>query len=229
MATRLSVAALGLLLILALSGCGSDDKKATVEGAWEQYNSVQQILKSAYAAMHDVDSVHVLAQTESAAGETSLDLSLRRNGDCLGRAKLASWRAVADLVVLDGTAYVRGGQKFWRDNPAGTTYVDQWVSTEAPEIVATCNFSQVEDRFRVTIDDRVSTKRGTAEIGRTRTVRIGAPKPGGSVSMFVAVTEPHRVLRLELHSTDVDGFTEYTAFDEPFDVVAPTESTMLGG
>ena len=67
-----------------------------------------------FDTMLALESLHLTAEVKDETGTTLMDLSLRRDGACLGRLQIPGWTEPADFVVADGRDYVRGTAEFWR-------------------------------------------------------------------------------------------------------------------
>jgi hypothetical protein len=81
--------------------------------------------------------------------------------------------------------------------------------------------------FTRKIDQELASKDGVAEIGGTDTVKVSTPGPTGRLRAWVAVAEPHHVLRLTLTGGRDTGEIDLSAYDEEVEVVAPPAAEVV--
>ena len=228
---RRAVPAIFLALLPVLAGCGGDgDDPETPTGdeAYSRYHSAPRIMADGFDAMLGLESLHMVAETKGADGVTSMDLSLRRDGDCLGRLQIPGWTEPADFIVADGRDYVRGTAEFWEvagESDAAERYAGRWVTTG--ELASYCDFASRMAPFTREIDEELTSKDGVAEIDGTDTVKVSTPGPTGRLRAWVAVPEPHYVLRLTLSGGRDSGELELSAFDEAVEVEAPPAAEVV--
>lgn len=224
--------ALALALLAVLAGCGDDDDTAaapTPEASYAQYHSAPAIMADGFETMLALESVHMRAQITGEPGTTHLDLSLRSDGDCLGRLQLPEWTEPADFIVAEGRDYVRGTRAFWADSADGEAaadrYAGRWVTTG--ELASYCDFSGRMAPFTRTIDEQLTSKDGIAEIGGTDTVKVSTPLPTGRLRAWVEAAEPHHVIRLTLTGGRDTGELDLSAYDEDVEVAAPPADEVV--
>ena len=215
-----------LALLPVLTGCGDDDEKVpapSAEESYAQYHSAPAIMADGFETMLSLDSVHMQAEITGEAGTTLLDLSLRRDGDCLGRLQAPGWPEPADFLVVDGRDYVRGTRAFWSATEGGEAaadrYAGRWVTTG--DLASYCDFRTRMAPFTRTIDAELTSKDGVAEVGGAETVKVSTPVPTGRLRAWVDVTEPHHVVRLTLSGGRDTGELDLSAYDEDVEVAAP--------
>ena len=227
---RKALPAVVLALLPVLAGCGDGEDAETPEGeeAYAQYHSAPRIMADGFDAMLALDSLHLTAEVSDETGTTSMDLSLRRDGDCLGRLQIPGWTEPADFVVADGRDYVRGTAEFWAapgESDAAQRYAGRWVTTG--DLASYCDFASRLAPFTRPIDEELTSKDGVGEIDGTDVVKVSSPLPTGRLRAWVAVAEPHHVLRLTLSGGRDTGELELTAFDEAVEVEAPPASEVV--
>ncbi len=220
-----------IVLTLLLAGCGGDaDAPATPDPdeAYAQYHSAPVIMADGFDAMLGLDSLHLVAEVSAADGTTLMDLSLRRDGDCLGRLQIPGWTEPADFVVAGGRDYVRGTAEFWAasdDSSAAARYAGRWVTTG--ELASYCDFESRMAPFTRQIDQELTSKDGVTKINGSQVVKVSTPVPTGRLRAWVAVPEPHHVLRLTLSGGKHTGELELSAFGEVVEVTAPPAAEVV--
>lgn len=228
---RRAVPAIVLALLALLTGCGGDEddpETPTGEEAYADYHSAPRIMADGFEAMLGLDSLHLVAGIKGVDGVTSMDLSLRSDGDCLGRLQIPGWPEPADFIVAGGRDYVRGTAEFWEESgqaDAAERYAGRWVRTG--QLASYCDFESRMAPFTREIDEELTSKDGVAEVDGTDTVKVSSPGPTGRLRAWVAVAEPHYVLRLTLTGGRDTGELELSAFDEAVDVEAPPASEVV--
>jgi hypothetical protein len=221
-------AAAAAVLVLA-SGCGDGDDLDTPETkeAYAQYHSAPAIMADGFAAMLALDSVHLRAEIRDQDGTTTMDLSLRRDGDCIGRLQIPGWDEPADFVVAEGRDYVRGSASFWSasDDGAAERYADRWVTTG--DLASYCDFETRMAPFTRAIDAQLTSKDGGGEVDGAEVVRVSTPTGGGRLRAWVEVAEPHHVPRLELTGGQATGELALSGFDESVKVEPPPAGEVV--
>jgi hypothetical protein len=111
------------------------------------------------------------------------------------------------------------------ESDAAERYAGRWVTTG--ELASYCDFASRMAPFTREIDEELTSKDGISEIAGTDTVKVSSPGPTGRLRAWVAVPEPHYVLRLTLTGGRDTGELELSAFDEPVEVVAPPAAEVV--
>ena len=208
-----------LVLLPALAGCGDGDDpdQPRAEESYATYYSAPRIMGDGFEAALELDSVHLSSETRDEAGRTLMDISLRRDGDCLGRLQLPGWTEPADFVVAGGRDYVRGSPEFWGDD--AERYAGRWVTTG--ELASYCDWDARMAPFTRPIDEQLTSKDGLAEVDGVDTIEVSTPTTGGRLRAWVTVADPHHVVRLALTGGRATGQIELSAHDEPVEVTPP--------
>jgi hypothetical protein len=215
-----------LALLPVLVGCGDgDDPLATPTGAasYAMYHAAPRIMADGFEATLALDSVHLRSETHADGGVTLMDLSLSRDGDCIGRLQLPAWSEPADFLVLNGVDYVRGSAEFWGD--AAGQYADRWVTTG--DLASYCDFKERLTPFTRPIDEELTSRDGESQLDGQEVVRVSTPTQGGRLRAWVASADPHHVLRLELTGGPATGTIDLSAFDEPAEVPPPPAGEVV--
>ena len=225
-----STAGLAALALVA-AGCGGDDKVDTpdVDEAYAQYHSAPAIMADGFATMLALETVHVRAEIKEKGRSTLMDLSLRRDGDCLGTLQIPGWTEPADFVVADGLDYVRGSAEFWSAAPEGDAaaerYAGRWVTTG--DLASYCDFESRLAPFDRPIDEKLTSKDGLGDVDGADVVKVSTPTQGGRLRAWVEVAEPHHVPRLELTGGRATGELELSGFDDDVEVEAPPAGDVV--
>ncbi len=216
----IGLAALGLLV-----GCGDGDDSDPPETkeSYATYYSAPRIMADGFEATLDLESVHLGSETRDDDGLTVVDVSLRRDGDCLGRLQLPGWAEPADFAVVDGRDYLRGSATFWGDD--ADRYAGRWVTTG--ELASYCDWDVRLAPFTRPIDEQLTSKDGIAEVDGVDTVKVSTPTTGGRLRAWVTVAEPHHVVRLALTGGRSTGQIELSAYDEPVEVTPPPAADVV--
>jgi hypothetical protein len=220
------ICGVALALLPTLVGCGGEDEPSvlpTGAASYAMYNAAPRIMADGFEATLALESVHLLSETHLEGEVTLMDLSLRRDGDCLGRLQLPDWPEPADFLVRDGVDYVRGSAELWGDR--AEEYAGRWVTTG--ELAAYCDFRARLTPFTRPIDQELTSRDGESELGGQTVVRVSTPTQGGRLRAWVAAEEPHHVLRLELTGGRDTGTIDLSEFDEPVDVPAPPAGQVV--
>lgn len=218
--------AVALALLPALSGCGGEDEPSvlpTGAASYAMYHAAPRIMGDGFEATLALDAVHFRSETTQEGRTTRIDVSLRRDGDCVGRLQLPDWSEPADFAVRDGVDYLRGSATFW--GRYADEYADRWVTTG--ELASMCDFGDRMAPFTRPIDDELTSRDGEAELRDRPVVRVSTPTRGGRLRAWVAADEPHHVLRLELTGGRDTGVIDLSEFDEPVDVPAPPAGQVV--
>jgi len=105
---RFSVGTL-LVAVLFAAGCGGGG--GGTQPSSEATNAPEQVVADAVKAAEAATSVHISGQVVRGDQQLGVDLTLVRGKGATGSMTLGG--AKVDLVVVGGTAYMRGGLAFW--------------------------------------------------------------------------------------------------------------------
>lgn len=249
--TPLRVAAVifAVVLPLALAGCGSE--RSSTDGAidtdWFGSTSPQDILATATDAMGEPISVHLEQMARSKAGVVSKDLEVDADGDCTGQLQLPAWGEPADLVVRDGEGAFRGSRLFWfafdlgEDSVAGVDlrvdlvnrYSDRWTTT--PGLDTLCEIDDFLRPATKAARDEDLAKGGLSDVAGEPAGRVVSERGPTTVTTWVALAAPHRVLRIAITQGDGTGgpveeqgdcVTTFSDFGAPVEVAFPAASDI---
>jgi hypothetical protein len=217
------VGAIGALALLA--GCGSDftdSSAATIE-------------KAATEDMKALDAVHMEGSVTQQESEIGLDLSLTTDGNCSGSVSRGD-SGSAEVVTLDGTSWFKPDEEFWRAQAGSaadqiiSTVGDNWV--QLPEgdqsFASFCDLDALLDQIGED-QDNASKKGETEDVDGQETVKLtrDAQEGGGTITVWVAVDDPHHILKVEQAEGDSPGSFSFSEFNEDASIEAPADDEVI--
>ena len=235
-AIRQVVGAIGALAVLAAcgGGSGSDAGDDGGDSAFAQ-ESASAIEKASIEDMKSLEAVHMQGEVTQQGNEIGLDLSLTTDGDCAGTVSRGD-SGSAEVVTLDGTSWFKPDEEFWRAQagPAAeqiiSTVGDDWVQLpEGDESFA--SFCDLDDLLDQIDDDKnkPSEKGATEDVDGQEAVKLSRDdkESGGTITMWVAVDDPHHILKVEQAEGDSPGSFTFSAFNEDASIAAPAADEVV--
>jgi hypothetical protein len=217
-----AVGAIGALALLAACGNGFADRSAGT------------IQKESVKDMQALEAVHMNGSVTQQDNEIGLDLSLTTDGDCAGSVSRGD-SGSAEVVTVDETSWFKPDDEFWRAQagPAADQIIDQvgdnWVQLpEGDESFA--SFCDLEGLLDQIGDDQEKTsKKGeTAEVADQEAIKLTRDNDqGGTTTVWVAVEDPHHILKVEREGGDSPGTITFSEFDEDASIEAPAEDETV--
>lgn len=231
-AIRHVVGAMGALAVLAACGGGGDSS----EGSDSDFanESASTIEKASIEDMKALDAVHMEGSVSQQDSEIGLDLSLTTDGDCTGTVSRGD-SGSAEVVTLDGTSWFKPDEEFWRAQagPAAekiiSTVGDNWV--QLPEgdqsFASFCDLDGLLDQ--VGDDQEETSKKGeTEDVADQEAIKLTRDNDqGGKTTVWVAVDDPHHILKVEREGGDSPGTITFSEFDEDASIEAPAEDESI--
>jgi hypothetical protein len=230
-----AVGAIGALAVLAACGGGGDsggDSDSDSEFASESASAIE---KASIEDMKALEAVHMQGEVTQQGSEIGLDLSLTTDGDCTGTISRGD-SGSAEVVTLDGTSWFKPDEEFWRAQagPAAeqiiSTVGDDWVQLpEGDESFASfCDLDELLDQ----IDDdqgKPSEKGETEEVDGQEAVKLNRDdaESGGTITVWVAVDDPHHILKVEQAEGDSPGSFTFSDFDADASIEAPADDEVI--
>ncbi len=233
-----AAAAVGVLA-LTLAGCGGDDD-GDGGGDAEEFMalSVEEIKEAVLEDMRDADSLRLSGTFAEAGAETTLDIGISESGDCAG--SLTSEGGTAQIISGSDGTFLKGDEAFWNVAAPGAAdqilamLGDKWALVppeQASSLAEFCNLQNFLDELEEDDEEgEASGEKGdTEEIdGREALEIIGEDEETGDPThVWVAVEEPHYILRVGSDSEDEGGEISFTDFDEPVDTTPPSEDEYV--
>ncbi|CAN5493770.1 hypothetical protein BH11ACT8_BH11ACT8_33510 [soil metagenome] len=223
--------------VLGLAGCAPEPASSAgaIDTGWFTSTPGEEILSAAAETMQSATSFLLEQRARSEEGVLSKQLSVTDSGDCSGELQLPAWGEPAELVVRDGEGAFRGDRSFWSTfgDDVGAragladAYGERWTTT--PGLAALCD---VEELLRPVVKAsraEAITKDGLGDVDGAPAGRVVTERGEAVVTLWVALAEPHQVLRIGVqHSSDGapleepgDSVTTFADLDAPVEVDFP--------
>jgi hypothetical protein len=228
------VGAIGALAVLAAcgGGGGGDDDGADSDFAKESASAIE---KASTDDMKALEAVHMEGSVTQQESEIGLDLSLTTDGDCSGTVSRGD-SGSAEVVTLDGTSWFKPDEEFWRAQagPAAeqiiSTVGDNWVQLpEGDESFASfCDLDELLDQIGDD-QDKTSEKGETEEVDGREAIKLTRDdeETGGTITVWVALDDPHHILKVEQAEGDSPGTFSFSEFDEDASIEAPADDEVI--
>ena len=223
--TRAAYAA-GVLAVV--TGCGGGGDSFTDK-------SFKEITRATSADMQDVKSLHMSGNLTQESQELGLDVSVTTDGECQGEISLGN--GSAQIVSTGDAAWMRPDHAFWEEQAPDQsaqieqTVGDKWVVVPSgSDFDSFCDLDSLLDSFDDDTDssDEPSKVEGVESVGGHDAVKLSGKSDGQDMSAWVAVDDPHHMLKLVLGGGgDTAGTISFSAFDEPVDVKTPGPSEVI--
>jgi hypothetical protein len=222
MAARGMVAMLaGTALLATACGGGGSPSFADESGI--------DIMKAATTDMAAVTSMHFTGDVTSSGKKIHVDLRTSTAGQCQGSFTIG--KGTAQILASGGKAWMKPDHAFWEQQaPAQAAQVEQLVGDKWVSIPLSSGLSEVCDLDNLLTKLTPSSDKGaqdtkvigTTQVGGTDAVQVqGASEQGDTVSAWVAITDPHYVLELEVVDGSSPGTLTFSEFDTPLDITTP--------
>jgi len=209
--------------VLALSACGimsSPGDDFVDRGA-------RSMAEAAFADMREVTSMRILGSQEGDAGFTRVDLRLDESS-CIGNLDMD--QGSIRIIKNPNGAWFSGNDRFWSDQGSSPERADDldgaWLAVEGKDsILRLCDLERLIAAFQLDEDDTNDTIEvgEVEEIGGADAVALTGQDGNERVTAWVAVSPPHRVLKMA--PADDTGRPDELYFEEfDADVVAKSPS-----
>ncbi len=231
-AIRQVVGALSALGVLAACGGGGESGDSG-ESAFAK-ESASAIEKASIEDMNALEAVHMKGEVTQQGSEIGLDLSLTTEGDCTGTISRGD-SGSAEVVTLDGTSWFKPDEEFWRAQagPAAeqiiSTVGDDWVQLpEGDESFASfCDLDELLDQIDDD-QDKPSEKGDTEDVDGQEAIQLSREDAqDGTITAWVAVDDPHYILKVEQTDGESPGSFSFSEFDEDASIAAPAEDEVI--
>jgi hypothetical protein len=235
-AIRQVVGAIGALAVLAACGGGSGSEGSDSADSDFAKESASAIEKASTTDMKAIKAVHIVGELSQQAGEVSLDISLTTEGDCTGT--FSPGDGSAEVVSLDGTSWFKPDEEFWQAQAGPqaeqiiSTVGDDWV--QLPEGDASflpfCDLEELLDQIddADADTDKPSKKGETEDVDGQEAIKLtGKKEDGGTTTVWVAVDDPHHILKVEREGGDSSGSLTFSEFDQDVSVAAPAADEVI--
>jgi hypothetical protein len=228
-----SIGALAVLTACAGGGDGGDGGDGD-SGSDFATQSASAIEKASIEDMKTIKAVHMEGSITQQDNEIGLDLSLTTEGDCAGTVSRGE-SGSAEVVTLDGTSWFKPDEEFWRAQagPAADKIIEQvgdnWV--QLPEgdqsFASFCDL----DELLAQIDDdqdKPSEKGETEEVNGAEAITLTRDdEQQGTITLWVAVDDPHHILKVQQEGGDAPGSFAFSEFDQDAAIEAPADDEVI--
>jgi hypothetical protein len=232
---RQVVGAIGALALLAACGGGGSDSSDSGDSAFAK-ESAANIQKASVDDMKTLDSLHMNGSITQQAGEIGLDLSLTTEGDCSGTISRGD-TGNAEVVSLDGTSWFRPDEEFWRAQAGAaadqiiSTVGDDWVQLpEGDESFASfCDLKALLKQIEDDDDQEPSEKGATEDVDGQEAITLTRDNKegGGTTTVWVAVDDPHHILKVEREGGESPSSVSFSEFGEDVSIEAPGAEEVI--
>lgn len=236
--TLASLAVASLTLSLAAAGCSTDAPKdvaastaptsATPSPTAPAFTDLDVGTMDVFAedAMVALKTVHVKGSLDAWGRGLKMDMTLATNGDCSGTAKVKRGRA--RFVSASDRFYLLADKGFWTA-AAGAEQADflvdaldgKWLKIPAEKddfLAAAC---RPNTWFYTLWIDVAEEKGELAEINDIETIELTNETGGITTHTWVAVEEPHFIVKVLREGGDNPIDLTFSDFDKPLKTKAP--------
>ena len=234
---RAAIGSIGALAVLtACSGGGGTEGGGDDGGGGSDFaaESASAIEKASIEDMKAINAVHMEGSITQQGNEIGLDLSLTTEGDCAGTVSRGE-SGSAEVVTLDGTSWFKPDEEFWRAQagPAADNIMsqvgDNWV--QLPEgdqsFASFCDLDELLDQIDDD-QDKPSEKGETEEVDGAEAITLTRDdEQEGTITVWVAVDDPHHILKVQQEGGDAPGSFTFSEFDEDAAIEAPADDEVI--
>jgi hypothetical protein len=231
--TRIGLAVAGTALTAALAACGGGDDFTD--------SSAEQMVKASMDAMDDLDALKVSGSIVTDGQQIDLEVQTNADGDCTGNIGVGD--GTAELVGVGGSVWFKPDQAFWEASAGDAAdqvvaaVGDKWVIVPEDEdgFSEFCDVDQLLDQLLADDQDSTYSKGDTEDVDGQDAVAVdNKTEDDGTSTGYIAVDEPHYLLKLEKTEGEDTGTVTFSEFDEDFEVEAPADDdavdlSTLGG
>lgn len=210
-----------------LSACGGDE-----DGFADQ--SGEEIVAATQEDMKALSSLRMRGELTTDGDRLEIDMAVSTSGDCEGT--LGQGDATAEIISVGGNSYMKPDAAFWElfagPEAAGTLVElvgDRWVLVPGDEgdFSEFCDLDQLLDELDSDEEEQVEVE-GTEEVEGQQAVRLSSTSDEDEpVTVWVAVDEPHVILKMEVTEGDEPGTFTFSDFDQELEVEAPPEDQVV--
>ncbi len=223
---RIGLAMAGISALAVLTACGGSDFAD---------ESADTIVKASKDDMGDLTAVKVSGDLTTNGQAIAIDLQLNSDGDCTGSIGIDE--GSAELLGVGGSTWMRPDESFWRSFAGDTAdqvmgiVGDKWVVVpdDQDSIKQFCDVDELLDQLlKDDQDDSTYSKSGTDTVDGDDVVKVDNEDPeDGTSTGYVLVDDPHDLVKIEKAEGDDTGSVTFSAFDEEFEVTAPSDDDVV--
>jgi hypothetical protein len=215
-------------VLAVASGCG---------GGGDSFadGSFKEITKATSADMKELKSLHMAGNLVTDNSKIGIDVSADTDGACHGT--ISQGEGHAQVLSTGDQSWMKPDDTFWELSAPGQAAAieqavgDKWVVVPASaDFSSFCDLDGLLDSFDDDDDssDGPTKKEGVESVGGEDAVKLTGKSDGQSMAAWVAVDDPHHILKFELgEGGDTSGTLTFSDFDEPVEVTAPAPSDVF--
>ncbi|GAB3195880.1 hypothetical protein GCM10027062_03800 [Nocardioides hungaricus] len=230
-----AVATLGVAA--TLTACSGGDGGGDGGGGGNDFatSPAKDIVAETKADMGDLEAVKVSGTVTTNGQQITIDLQASSEGDCTGSIGIDD--GTAELLGVGGETWMRPDEAFWRSfagqnaEQVLTLVGDKWVVIPAGG-KSFGQFCDLDDLLNQLLEDEddgsTYSVTGTDDLDGDEVVLVDNEDPkNGTSTGYVLVDEPHYLVKIEKTEGDDIGTVSFSAFDEAFQVEAPTADQVV--
>jgi hypothetical protein len=206
-----------------LSACGGDFAEESPDAIGEAAEKDMKALKS----------VRIAGELVEDGEKVSVDMALSTKGDCEGTLGIQGGET--QIRSLGGETWMKPDAAFWEASAGGDAAMvqgvvgDKWVVLgDEEDFAELCDLDELLDSMNDDEDDSKAETQGTEDVDGTEAVKVtGETDEGDPVTVWVAVDEPHYILKMQVDQGSEPGEITFSEFDEELSVEAPAEDEVI--
>jgi hypothetical protein len=215
-------------VLVVASGCGGG-------GSSFADGSFKEITDATSGDMKDLKSLHMSGSLTTGDSKIGIDVSATTDGAC--RGTISQDDGHAEVLSTGHESWMRPDDAFWEKSVPDQAAVieqavgDKWVVVPAgADFDSFCDLDSLLGSFDDKKDpsDGPTKKEGVESVGGVDAVKLSGKSDGQAVAAWVAVDDPHYILKFELgEGGDTSGTLTFSEFDDSVDVKAPASSDVF--
>lgn len=226
--SRLATYAMGVAVAAALTGCGGDDGDGGSSDSGDfAEQSPTKIVDAATEAMTGLESLRITGDMTSEGQQASIDVQLSNSGDCTGSLEFDQNKI--EILGVEGDRWFKAAAAFWTGAgvPDPSAVADKWVIDAEDDFAEFCDVEDFVDGLFEDDSDGKYEVTGTESVdGEDAVVVDQTDSEDGLSTGYILVEEPHYLVKIEKEG-DEGGSVDFSAFDEEFEVTAPSEDEIV--
>lgn len=222
-----------MLLAVATAGCsGSSGSSSSSSGNGVASKPPAEILAATKSAAEHASSAHIAGALRSGGSPITLDLDLLAGHG--GRGRLSEGGLAFELIVVDGTVYIKGSPSFYRrfgGTAAARLFQGKWLrssatSSELATLASLTDLGRLLDQALADHGTLTKLTKGatTTAFGQPVVELQDTSKDG---SLYVATTGQPYPIEIVKRGSD-PGHVAFTRWNEPVSLSAPSGAVDIG-
>jgi hypothetical protein len=222
---------LALVAVLSLTACGSKANPADTYRTTDP----KTIAADATAALNKLSTVHLSGTVHLGSETSQVDLVTDKDGNATGNITIFGQKV--EVISVGTHVFVRADAEFWKQAFAAMPTQAPAIASEAAgkwvkdwklmrQIVGLISLGGVQGTVKLQPLAKASpTVIGTGDVNGTSAVQLQVADAvtGKNVTIYVAATDPHNILRIDRGNGDLETFDQFNGRLAP---VAPTTGVV---